>query len=150
MSTDRIEKSIVLNVARSRVWRAISTPSEFGAWFGAKLEGEFVPGAAITGHIVEPAGYEDHPWNMTIEEVAPESLLSFRWHPYAMDRNVDYSDEPTTLIEFRLEDVSGGTRLTVVESGFDRLPPARRDEAWRMNDHGWGVQVERIAGYVAR
>jgi uncharacterized protein YndB with AHSA1/START domain len=150
MSTDRIEKDIVLHVSRSRAWRAIATPEEFGAWFGVKVEGEFVRGATVTGRIVEPPGYEDSSWSITIEEVTPESLFSFRWHPYAIDPKVDYSGEPTTLVEFRLADAPEGTHLTVVESGFDSIPLARRAEAWRMNGQGWAIQMENIAHYVAR
>ncbi len=149
MSTDRIEKSLILRVPRSRAWRAIATAEEFGAWFGVRFDEPFVPGATITGRIVEPPGYEDFPWNITIEEVTPESLFSFRWHPYAIDPAVDYSTEPTTLVEFRLADAPEGTLLTVTESGFDNIPLARRAEAWRMNDQGWAIQVENVARYVA-
>ena len=149
MSTDRIEKTVVLNVPRSRAWRAIASAEEFGAWFGARFEGAFVPGKNVSGHITEPPGYEHIPFDITIETVSPETLFSFRWHPYAIDPGIDYSGEPTTLIEFRLEDVPEGTRLTVVESGFDGIPLARRAEARRMNDEGWGIQLENVARYVA-
>jgi len=82
-----------------------------------------------------------------IERMDPESRLSYRWHPYPV-AGVDYSSEPTTLVEFRLEEVAIGTQLTVVESGFDRIPPARRAEAFRMNDAGWAEELENIARYV--
>jgi len=149
MSTDRIEKSVILRVTRSRAWRAIATAEEFGAWFGVKFDEPFVPGASATGHIVDPPGYEHLPMTIAVETVAPESLFSFRWHPYAIDPAVDYSGEPTTLVEFRLDDAPEGTLLTVVESGFDNIPLARRAEAWRMNDQGWAIQVENVARYVA-
>jgi uncharacterized protein YndB with AHSA1/START domain len=150
MTTDRIEKQILLRVPRSRAWRAIATAREFGAWFGVSIEAEFIPGATVTGRIVEPPGYEQYPWTITVEHVEPESLFSFRWHPYAIDPDKDYSDEPTTLIEFRLQEVPEGTQLTVIESGFDTIPLARRAEAWRMNDEGWAIQVENLARYVGR
>ncbi|HEY3171762.1 MAG TPA: SRPBCC family protein [Thermoanaerobaculia bacterium] len=146
-STDRIEKSVFLRAPRSRVWRAIANAEEFGAWFGAKLEGAFAPGARVTGRITTP-GYEHLIMDFTIERVDPERLFSCRWHPYAIEPGVDYSSEPTTLVEFRLEDAAGGTRLTVIESGFDRIPVSRRAEAFRMNDQGWAEQMKNIERYV--
>ena len=148
MSTDRIEKSIFLRAPTSRVWRAIATPEEFGSWFGVKLDGAFAAGARLTGRITVK-GYENLPMEITIERVDPEKLFSYRWHPYAIDPKVDYSGEPTTLVEFRLEEVAGGTQLTVTESGFDRIPEARRAEAFRMNDHGWASQLKNIERHVA-
>jgi uncharacterized protein YndB with AHSA1/START domain len=84
-----------------------------------------------------------------VQRIEPERLFSFTWHPYAIDPNTDYSAEPPTLVEFTLEPTPSGTRLTLVESGFDRLPPHRRDEAFRMNDGGWSIQVQKIAEHVA-
>ena len=147
-STDRIEKEIVLRAPRSRVWRAIANAEEFGAWFGVKLEGAFAPGARVHGQITLP----DHgpvTIEMAIERMDPETRMSYRWHPYAVESGVDYSSEPTTLVEFQLEEVAGGTQLTVVESGFDRIPAARRAEAFHMNDAGWAEELENIARYVA-
>jgi len=148
MSNDRIEKSIVLHAPRSRVWRAIAIADEFGAWFGVKLEGAFAPGARVRGRITVP-GYEHVTMDITIEQMDHERLFSYRWHPYAVEPDVDYSSEPTTLVEFRLDEVAGGTRLTVVESGFDRIPLARRAEAFRMNDQGWAQQIRNIERHVA-
>lgn len=148
MSMDRIEKNIILRAPRSRVWRALSTVEEFSAWFGLTFEGAFVPGARVTAWIPVEGG-EPVAMEMTVEEVEPEQRLSFRWHPYPLDRNVNYAEEPTTLVEFQLADTAEGTHLTVVESGFDRIPPVRRINAFRMNDHGWTEQVGNIARYVA-
>jgi uncharacterized protein YndB with AHSA1/START domain len=148
MSTDRIEKSIFLRAPRSRVWRAITNAEEFGAWFGVKLEGAFAPGARVSGRITTP-GYEHLIMDIAIERVDPERLFSYRRHPYAIEPGVDYSGEPTTLVEFRLEDAPGGTRLTVIESGFDRIPVSRRAEAFRMNDQGWAEQLKNIERHVA-
>jgi uncharacterized protein YndB with AHSA1/START domain len=148
MSTDRIEKKVVLRAPRSRVWRAIADEKEFGAWFGVRLEGAFAPGKRLKGQITVP-GYEHVTMDITVERVDPERLFSYRWHPYAVDPGVDYSAEPTTLVEFRLEDVAGGTELSVVESGFDRIPVARRAEAFRMNEGGWAEQMKNIERHVA-
>jgi len=147
-ATDRIEKEIVLHASRSRVWRALANAEEFGAWFGMKLEGTFAPGGRVHGQIALP-GHGQVTIEMTIEQMDPESRMSYRWHPYAVESSVDYSSEPTTLVEFQLEEVAEGTRLTVVESGFDRIPLARRAEALRMNDAGWAEELENIARHVA-
>ena len=148
ITTDHIEKKIVLRAPRSRVWHAIADAEQFGAWFGARLEGEFAPGARVKGRITSP-GYEHVTMEMTVERVDPERLFSYRWHPYAVEPGVDYSNEPTTLVEFRLDEVAGGTELTVVESGFDRIPVTRRADALRMNDAGWAEQIKSIERYVA-
>jgi uncharacterized protein YndB with AHSA1/START domain len=147
-STDRIEKEVLLRAPRSRVWRALADVEEFSAWFGVKLVGAFAPGARVHGQFTLP----DHGTvtiEMAIERMDPESRMSYRWHPYAFEAGADYSNEPTTLVEFQLEEVAEGTRLTVVESGFDRIPAARRAEAFHMNDAGWAEQLENIARYVA-
>lgn len=146
-TTDRIEKQILLRAPLPRVWRALTDPAEFGAWFGARLQGTFAPRSVIRGQITTP-GYEHVTMEIAIERVEPQSYLSFRWHPYAVDPAVDYSKEPTTLVEFRLEEVADGTRLGVVESGFDRLPEARRAEAFRMNEGGWEGQLGNIERHV--
>jgi uncharacterized protein YndB with AHSA1/START domain len=147
--TDRIEKKVQLNAPRSRVWRAISNSQEFGEWFRVKLEGAFAAGKTIRGKILHP-GFEHMTMEMMIERIEPERYFSYRWHPYAIDPKVDYTNEPTTLVEFRLEEAKGGTELTIVESGFDRLPAARRDEAFRMDEKGWTGQAKAIEKYVTK
>ncbi|PYQ17391.1 MAG: vanillate O-demethylase oxidoreductase VanB [Acidobacteria bacterium] len=149
-STDRIEKKIVLRAPRARVWRALADAEQFGAWFGVDLKGaSFRPGSRVRGRITAP-GYEHLSLEVVVERMEPERRLSWRWHPYAVDPKVDYSSEPTTLVEFELQDAPEGTLLTVVESGFDRIPAARRAEAWRMNDQGWSAQMQNIERHVAR
>jgi uncharacterized protein YndB with AHSA1/START domain len=147
-STDRIEKKVVVRASYSRVWRAIATAKEFGAWFRVNLEGEFAEGATIRGKITHP-GYEHVTMEMLVERIEPERYFSYRWHPYAIVPGVDYSAEPTTLVEFMLEETEGGTAVTIVESGFDRIPLARRAEAFRMNDQGWAGQIKNLARYVS-
>ncbi len=147
--TDRIEKTVLLRAPRSRVWRALTDAAEFGAWFRVSLEGPFVAGAANRGKVTYP-GYEHVTMEVMVERIEPETLFSFRWHPNAVDPGKDYSEEPTTLVEFRLEDAPEGTRLTVVESGFDRLPPERRDESLPRNAEGWKGQMENVRRHVER
>jgi uncharacterized protein YndB with AHSA1/START domain len=147
-TTDRIEKRMVVRAPRSRVWRAITTAQEFGAWFRVNLEGEFAEGKSIRGKITHPA-YEHVTVDMLVERIEPERHFSYRWHPYAVEPGVDYSAEPTTLVEFILDEAEEGTAVTIIESGFDRIPLARRAEAFRMNDQGWAGQIKNIARYVA-
>jgi len=145
--SDRIEKRIELKAPVARVWRALTDYREFGAWFRVKLDGPFATGKASTGHITHP-GYEHIVWHAVVQQMEPEHLFSFTWHPYAIEPNVDYSAEPPTLVEFRLEPKGDGTVLTLTESGFDRIPAARRNEAFRMNDNGWAQQMENIRCHV--
>jgi uncharacterized protein YndB with AHSA1/START domain len=146
-STDRIERTVLLRAPRSRVWRALTDAREFGAWFGVALEGRFAVGETIRGKITYP-GYEHLTMEVTVERMEPERLFSYRWHPHAVDPDFDYATEPTTLVEFRLEEVPEGVQLTVVESGFDRIPPERRDEAFRRNSEGWSGQMENVRKHV--
>lgn len=146
-STDRIEKRIVLHAPIARVWRALTNEEEFGSWFGVKLADRFRPGAPAHGQITSP-GYEHVTMRITVEEMDPQRTFSFRWHPAAIDAATDYSAEPTTLVVFRLEEVPEGTRLTIVESGFDGIPLARRALAFRLNDEGWAAQMLSIERYV--
>jgi uncharacterized protein YndB with AHSA1/START domain len=148
-STDRIEREILLKAPRSRVWRALSNAEEFGNWFGVSLKGKtFAAGQRVQGQITHP-GYEHVVFDVLIERLEPERLLSWRWHPAAVEPSVDYSKEPTTLVVFELKEVEGGTLLSVVESGFDSLPPSRRLDAFRMNSGGWAEQMKRIEKHVA-
>jgi len=145
--TDRIEKTVELRAPVSRVWRALTDHKEFGQWFRVRIDGPFVPGQVSRGNITY-AGYEHVKWEAVIQKVKPEHYFSYTWHPYAVDRDRDYSAEPSTLVEFTLEKIATGTRLRVVESGFERLPSNRRDEAFRMNEGGWSAQMQNIARHV--
>jgi uncharacterized protein YndB with AHSA1/START domain len=165
---DKIEKKATLRAPVSRVWRAITDSKEFGDWFGINLEGDFIVGKPIMGvfrnapseaAILEyqrsfglPPSKVSLPETSFIfctpERIEPEHYFSFRWIPYGIDADVDPHAEPTTLVEFRLEPVSEGTLLTIVESGFDRVPAHRRERAFRMNENGWGAQTENVKKYV--
>ena len=144
-----IEKRIELAAPLARVWRALTDYREFGEWFRVNLEGPFVPGQVSRGNIAHP-GYEHLKWEATVQKMEPERLFSFTWHPYAVDPNKDYSNEPPTLVEFTLQKTDDGTLLIVTESGFDKIPAERRSDAFRMNDSGWAEQMTNIAGYVAQ
>lgn len=160
MSTDRIEKGILLKTTLARAWRALSESREFGDWFGMRFTSPFAPGAVMRGVIVPTTmnaevakaqqAYEGLPFEITIDKMEPERLFSFRWHPGAIDPGVDYSVEPTTLVEFTLQEQENGVLLTVVESGFDQIPLSRRAKAFTANEGGWSMAVTLIAEYVIR
>jgi uncharacterized protein YndB with AHSA1/START domain len=147
MMKDVIEKQIELKAPPSRVWRALTDHHEFGEWFRVKIEAPFVVGQVSRGQITYP-GYEHLKWEATVQTMEPEGLFAFTWHPYAVDPAIDYTTEPTTLVEFLLEPTADGTRLRVIESGFSSIPEGRRLEAFRMNSEGWSEQLESIARYV--
>jgi len=159
MTTDSIEKKILLQAPRKRVWRALSDSTEFGSWFGMKFDGPFSPGAKMRGEIVGTTvdaevakaqrEYAGLPFEIMIEQMEPERMFSFRWHPFAIERGVDYSAEPTTLVVFALEEAPNGVMLTVTESGFDRIPLARRAKAFAANEGGWSIMVRMIQEYLA-
>jgi len=147
-TTDRIHKEVLLRAPRDRVWHALVDTREFGAWFGVDLpEGAFRQGAQVAGQITYP-GYTHLSMGVTVEQVQPERLLSFRWHPNATDPAIDYAHEPTTLVVFELHEVADGILLTVDESGFDQLPAERRADAYRGNDSGWAEQMHNIARHL--
>lgn len=158
-NTDRIEKKVLLRAPLARVWRAISDAEQFGSWFGMKFDTAFVAGQRITGRITpttvdaevakEQKPYEGMVFDFVVERIEPMSLLSFRWHPYAVDSKKDYSAEPMTLVEFALEEKPDGTLLTIVESGFDEIPLERRATAFAANEGGWQAQTELIAKFLA-
>ena len=159
MSTDRIEKTIVLKAPIARVWRAISDPTEFGRWFGVVFDGPFVPGQGVTGRITPTIAdpevakmqkpYEGMPFEFLVESLEPPRRAVFGWHPFAIEKGVDYSGEPMTRIVFALEEVPGGTRLTITESGFDAIPIARRAKAFAANEGGWEHQIRLVEKYLA-
>lgn len=168
-SHDKIEKQVTLRAPVARVWRAISDAQEFGRWFGFELDGPFVAGKTVRGKFdegqLDEAAIIEHQKKLglqpskvkmpapnavfcTVERIEPERYFSFRWIPYGIDAEADPENEPTTLVEFRLESVPEGTKLTIVESGFDRVPAHRRERAFRMNEGGWAGQAENIRKYV--
>jgi len=160
MPSDRIEKKTLLRAPLARVWKALTDSREFGAWFGVALDEPFAPGKTIRGTIqpttVDPEvaevqkPYLGFPFEILIEELVPERRFAYRWHPFAIERDVDYSSEPTTLVVFTLDESPEGVWLTLTESGFDRIPLARRARAFTANEGGWEKQLELVGKYLAR
>jgi uncharacterized protein YndB with AHSA1/START domain len=146
---NHIEKCIELKAPIDRVWSALTDHHKFGEWFHVKLDGPFVTGSVSRGQITHP-GYEHVKWEAVVQKMQPESLFSFTWHPYAVDPKIDYTKEPSTLVEFKLVKIPPGTLLTVTETGFENVPSHRRSEAFRMNDGGWTQQMKNIEKYVTQ
>lgn len=147
-STDRIEKQVMLDAPRARVWRALTDVKQFNAWFGVSLTQPFAPGAEVAGKL-SIKNYDHLTLRIWIEAMDAERFISFRWHPYAVEPEIDYAAEPTTLVAFTLEDAAGGTKLTIIESGFDAIPASRRAKAFGMNDKGWTGQAENLRKFLA-
>jgi uncharacterized protein YndB with AHSA1/START domain len=146
---DRIEKRIEIAAPASRVWQALTDSRQFGEWFLVTMDGPFVAGEPVAGRITHP-GYEHLRMEIVVKAIEPQTLFSFTWHPYAVDPKVDYAQEESTLIEFRLQPTPVGTLLTVTESGFDKIPAERRAEAFLRNDGGWAQQMKNIQAYVTK
>lgn len=157
---DRIEKQVLLRAPLARVWQAITDSRQFGSWFGVTFNEPFAAGTRIVGAIapttVDPnvaamqKPYEGMAFDITIDRIEPQTLFSFRWHPFGVDPKIDYSKEPTTLVEFVLREVPEGVLLTVTESGFDRVPLERRATAYKANEGGWAAQMMLVEKYLAK
>lgn len=145
-AADRIQKTTVLRAPRTRVWRALTDARQFSAWFGIELNEQFAVGRSVQGQLTFRG--ERVTIDFVVERMDAEEYFAYRWHPGAIDPKADYSTEPMTLVEFRLTSVPEGTELTITESGFDRIPQHRRDEAYRMVEGGWKSQVEKLRAYV--
>ena len=144
---DRIEKVVDLAAPVERVWRAITDHKEFGEWFRVRLDGPFKVGAMTTGNITYP-GHEDVEWVSTTERMEHKRLFAFSWPPSAIDPDTEYGADAKVLVEFRLEPIETGTRLTITESGFQQFPESKRLETLRSNTEGWDIQAKNIAAHV--
>ncbi|OBJ16408.1 SRPBCC family protein [Mycobacterium sp. 1245801.1] len=154
----KIEKQVVLRAPLDRVWRAISDAEEFGRWFGVRFDGPFVAGTSVTAAITpttvdgevakrqEPHTGVRSTWQ--IVAVEPPRRFAYRWHPFAVDPDIDYDQEPTTLVEFILAERPDGVLLTITESGFEAIPPARRGPSFEANGEGWAIQTTLVRRYV--
>lgn len=146
-NTDQIKKSIELKASLDTVWQALTDYRKFSEWFRVNLEVPFVAGQKAFGQMTYP-GFEHFRLEVVVIAIEPMTRFAYTWHPYAVDPNVDYSNETPTTVEFTLEPIDGGTQLTVVESGFDAVPEWRRSEAFRMNEGGWKSQMKNVEVYL--
>jgi uncharacterized protein YndB with AHSA1/START domain len=164
MPQDRVEKNIVLKAPRSRVWSAITDAQEFGNWFGIDFNGTrgtFQPGTKVdgiwSGTKVDPEMRERFrkneglPFHMWIDRLEPEHLFAYRWHQMSArpeETGLDVNTEPPTEVIFTLKEVPEGTLLTVMESGFDKIPPARKARVLQGVEAGWPICLGWISKHI--
>ena len=125
---------------------SLAAPNIAGA--PVTLNGRVVPTEVDAQIAEQQKPYEGLVFPVYVEAVVPMERLAFRWHPYSIEPGGDYSNEPTTLVTFDLADAPGGVLLTIVESGFEQIPVARRAEAFKANETGWEEQTRLIAKYL--
>jgi len=141
-----IERTTLIRASRERVWRALTTPQDFGKWFCAEVDGPFVPGERVNMVSTHHLCTGDPRFYLTVESMEPEHKFSWRWHPGAARPGEDGS----TQVEFKLEEVSDGTLVTVTETGFDRISLERRAKAFEQNGKGWEIQLESLGRYASQ
>lgn len=146
--TGAIVKSIEIAAPVEHVWDALTDHRKFGAWFLVALDQPFAVGTISTGHMTYP-GYEHFLWKSHTVAIEPMTRFAFAWPATGGDEEAIRHGVPEwTLVEFRLEPIADGTRMTVTESGFDSVPEPRRSNVLRSNDGGWVEQVQNIKRYV--
>ena len=145
MQTDRIESTVVIAAPLERVWDLVTSPEHAGRWFGdAGAEIDLRPGGAwrmtFTGHGT---------YHGRVVAVSPPHRFAYRWHTVR-----DLEEEPTpansTLTEFTLLAETDGTRVTVVESGFDALAvdAAERTRLLASHTSGWTAELGELVAYA--
>lgn len=147
---ERIDKQLELEAPVARVWRALTSHVEFGAWFGCTLNDPFRVGGWSRGKITTP-GYEKFPIDLKIVAMEAERRFAFQWHAdLPEDPERDLSNAPMTTVEFLLEKKDGGTLLRMSETGFENIPEDRRLTILRNNDEGWTQQMRNIQSHVGK
>lgn len=142
--TMRIEQKTLIRASRSRVWRALTTASEFGKWFSAEVGGSFEPGKRVDIVSTHPCGEGNPKFYVIVERMEPEHTFSWRWHPGGAKEGEDGG----TRVEFHLEEAPEGTLVTVTETGFENISLGRRAKAFEENTRGWEIQLESLARYA--
>jgi uncharacterized protein YndB with AHSA1/START domain len=143
----RIDRSVEINAPVERVWRALTDAAEISRWFEVAIEGEYAQGRDVWMTSRHP-DYAGMRFRVRVTEMTPPKRLVWRWHPGAVDPNLDYSREPETTVTFSLEPAAGGTRLTVAETGFDEISLERRAKVFADNTQGWNDVIAAIQKHV--
>ena len=142
-----IQKQTLIHAPRARVWHALTNPAQFAQWFGAEFTGSFQPGVRLemvsTGQCSSGDGSSDQPFFILVDRLEPEHFFSWSWSPGSA-----LPGQEITRVEFRLEEVDGGTLVSVTESGFDQISLARRAKAFEENSSGWQHQLHSLAQHV--
>jgi len=145
---NQILRTIDLDAPVETVWKALTDHEEFGSWFRLKLDGPFRVGEVTFGEVTYP-GHEGLPFWARVKIMDEPRRFSFVW---PMDENVQpddpHLDGKATLVEFILEPSGNGSKLTVRESGFEKLPEEKRLQVFRDNQGGWDAQTKNIKEFV--
>jgi len=137
---DRIERTIELAHPPEKVWAALTTAEGLAAWFGDEAAIDLRPGGAAQMRWAD----EGFTARMRVERVEEPAVFAFTWGIFGLA-----DDDPRrTYVEFTLEPVGAGTRLTVVESGFAQLPEDARRKAYDGNTEGWAKELGELAAYL--
>ena len=136
---DRIERTVELAHPPKKVWAALTTAEGLGTWFGHQATIDLRPGG--TGRMTWNSGDKAE---MRIERVDEPTIFGFTWHIYGLPAE----DPRRTYVEFTLEPVDTGTRLTVVESGFAQLPDEDYRKAFSSNTEGWASELGELVDYL--
>jgi uncharacterized protein YndB with AHSA1/START domain len=139
---DRIERTVDLPHPPAKVWAALTTAEGLAAWFGNKGASiDLRPGGSAELHFEN--GFHQ---NMRVERVEEPSVFGFTWQIYGLPTD----DARRTYVEFTLEPISSGTRLTVVETGFAQLSDDAHNEAFKGNTDGWATKLGELGNYLDR
>lgn len=141
MRTDEIRREIQLDAPIEEVWLSLTDPGRLSKWFGDTAEVDLRPGGRAR------FGWSESYDNVeaVIDVVESPNRFSFRWESIR-DTPVE---EASTLVEFVLEPVGTGTRLTLVESGFATLPETAYEQRYNDNSSGWTVELSDLAAYLS-
>jgi uncharacterized protein YndB with AHSA1/START domain len=136
---DRIERVVEIAHPPTRVWAALTTAEGLGTWFGNEATIDLRPGGA--GRLTWTGG---HSVELRVERVEEPTVFGFTWQIFGLP-----DDDPRrTYVEFTLEEIGPGTRLTVVESGFAQLPEDTHGKAYDGNTRGWASELGELVDYL--
>ena len=136
---DRIERTVEIGQPPAKVWAALTTAEGLGTWFGNKASIDLRPGGAA-----EMTWDHGHKAEMRVERVEEPTVFGYTWHIYGLPDE----DPRRTYVEFTLEPVGAGTRLTVVESGFGQLDDDAYEKAYGGNTQGWASELGELVDYL--
>lgn len=146
---DSITRSVFIDASPEKVWAALTDHREFGAWFRAEIDAPFAVGVVTRGSMTYP-GVEGLPLAILPEAMDCPRRFAFRWPQWDFETNRNREDDqPWTLVAFVLESEGQGTRVTVTESGFDRLEAGFAARVLHENTQGWEIQLQNLARHVA-
>ena len=143
----RIDRTIEIQAPPERVFKALTNADELSDWFQVRVEGQITAGGEVWMTSVHP-DHAGQRWPVRIVELSAPRRVVWQWHPGQVDPTRDYSREPQTTVTFTLEPSGGGTRVSVSETGFDRIALERRAKVYEDNSQGWSEVLVWLQKYV--